>query len=300
VSPRAEQPLLSVSCLLQAATIHSAASYLLGTMKYLASIVLLTAIAVAQTSTVPSPDSQSVPVDQENAKKARTLLDQAIQALGGDAYMNIRDITQEGRTYGFHHGESEGAGVVFWRFLKYPDQERIELTKKRDVVYIYRGNEGFEITYKGTRTDDPKNVADYTRRHHYALDWVLRHWLTEPGVAVFYEGPAIAAQKEAQQVTIMNAHNEAVTLYIDTNSHLPVKKTFSWRDPTDRQRNIEEEVYDAYRPVEGVMTPFSITRFYNGDMANQRFLTSVTYNKGLSDSLFSATVTYDPNKPLRK
>ena len=98
----------------------------------------------------------------------------------------------------------------------------------------------------------------------------------------------------------MNARNEAVTLYLDTNTHLPVKKSFSWRDPTDRERNIEEEVYDAYRPVDGVMTPFSITRFYNGDMANQRFLTSVSYNKGLSDSLFSATVTYDPNKPLRK
>jgi len=44
------------------------------------------------------------------------------------------------------------------------------------------------------------------------------------------------------------------------------------------------------------MTPFSVTRFYNGDMSNQRFLHSVTYNKGLSDSLFEANITYDPNK----
>ena len=275
------------------------ASYLVGIMRYIIlSIVVLTTVAFGQGT--PAAALQSVPVDQENAHKAKALIDQAIQALGGDAYMNIRDITQEGRTYAFHHGESEGVGVVFWRFYRYPDAERIELTKKRDVVYIYRGNEGFEITYKGTRTDDPKNITDYSRRHHYALDWVLRHWLTEPDVALFYEGPAVAAQKEAQQVTIMNGHNEAVTLYFDVNSHLPVKKSFSWRDPTDRQRNVEEEVYDAYRPVEGVMTPFSITRFYNGDMANQRFLTSVSYNKGLSDSLFNAAVTYDPDKPLPK
>jgi len=267
-------------------------------MRYIVSIIFLASMALGQSAAGPA--SQSVPVDQENAAKAKALIDQAIQALGGDAYMNIRDISQEGRTYGFHHGEAEGVGVVFWRFYRYPDAERIELTKKRDIVYIYRGSEGFEITYKGTRTDDPKNIADYSRRHHYALDWVLRHWLTEPGVALFYEGPAVAAQKESQQVTVMNAHNEAVTLYFDVNSHLPVKKSFSWRDPTDRQRNIEEEVYDAYRPVEGVMTPFSVTRFYNGDMANQRFLTSVTYNKGLSDSLFEAAVTYDPNKPLPK
>jgi hypothetical protein len=44
------------------------------------------------------------------------------------------------------------------------------------------------------------------------------------------------------------------------------------------------------------MTPFSVTRFYNGDMSSQRFLNSVTYNKGLSDSMFAADVTYDPLK----
>jgi hypothetical protein len=31
-------------------------------------------------------------------------------------------------------------------------------------------------------------------------------------------------------------------------------------------------------------------------MANQRFLTSVSYNQGVSDSKFEGQVTYDPNK----
>jgi len=192
-------------------------------------------------------------------------------------------------------------GVLFWRFYKYPDKDRLELTKKRDVIYIYRGDEGFEITYKGTRSDDPKAVNDYLRRRQYSLDWVLREWLNEPGIALFYEGSTVAAQKDTQQVTIMNARDQGVTLNIDSNTHLPVKKSFSWRDPTDRERNIEEEVYDNYRPVQGIMTPFSVTRFYNGDMSNQRFINTVTYNKGLSDSLFEASITYDPNKqPVKK
>jgi hypothetical protein len=75
-----------------------------------------------------------------------------------------------------------------------------------------------------------------------------------------------------------------------------VKKTFSWRDPTDKQRNTEDEVYDAYRPVQGIMTPFSVTRFYNGDMSNQRFLSVVSYNQGLSDSLFEAPASSNPQK----
>lgn len=269
-------------------------------MKLAALLLLFAAFAFGQTSNSAPPASQSVPVDQENANKARALIDQAIQALGGQAYLTIQDISQEGRTYSLHHGEAEGTGILFWRFYKYPDKERVELTKQRDVIYIYCGNEGFEVTYKGTRADDPTAVKDYLRRRQYALDWVLREWLKEPGVALFYEGPTVAAQKDAQQVTIMNARNQGVTLYFDSNTHLPVKKSFSWRDPTDKERNVEDEVYDNYRPVQGVMTPFSITRYYNGEMSSQRFLHTVSYNQGLRDSLFSATISYDPNKVPRK
>lgn len=259
-------------------------------MKYAALLLLFAALAFGQAN--PS----ALPVDQANAAKARALIDQAIDALGGNAYLNIEDITQEGRTYAFHLGQPEGVGVVFWRFYKFPDKDRVELTKKRDVIYIYRGDEGFEITYKGTRADDPKSVADYLRRRQFSLDWVLRKWIHEPGMAFFYEGATVAAQKDAQQVSMLNAHDQGVTLYFDSNTHLPVKKTYSWRDPTDKQRNVEDEVYDNYRPVQGIMTPFSVTRFYNGDMSNQRFLNSVSYNTGVSDSLFNASITYDPNK----
>jgi hypothetical protein len=237
---------------------------------------------------------------QENARRAKNALDQAVQALGGQAYLNIHDVTQEGRTYNFFHGQPNSVGLLFWRFYKFPDKDRIELTKKRDVAYVFNGDQGSEITFKGPHPQDPKDLADYLRRRQYSLDWVLRKWLAEPGVALFYEGPTVAEQKSVEQVTIMNARNQGVTLYLDASTHLPVKKSFSWRDPTDKQRNIEEEIYDGYRLVQGVMTPFSITRTYNGEMSNQRFLNSISYNKGLDDSMFSlgtsATFPQAPKK----
>lgn len=265
-------------------------------MKFVIAFLILTIAALGQTGTPPAKSTQPIPVEQENARKAQALLDQMIQALGGPAYLSIQDISQEGRTYTFHLGVPNSLGVLFWRFYKFPDKDRIELTKKRDVVYVENGSKGYEVTYKGTRAQEAKDLADYLRRRHYSLDWVLRQWLHEPGVALFYEGPTVAEQKNAEQVTIMNARNQGVTLFIDADTHLPVKKTFSWRDPTDKQRNVEDEVYDNYRPVQGIMTPFSVTRFYNGDMSNQRFLTSVSYNQGLSDSLFGATVSPSPRK----
>src|SRR5579871_3503314 len=124
-------------------------------MKFLLPILLCAAFAFGQANSADAPPASSVPVDQESATKARTLLNQMIEALGGQAYLDIHDVSQEGRTYAFHHGTPEGAGILFWRFYKYPDEDRVELTKKRDVIYIYRGDEGYEITYKGTRADDP-------------------------------------------------------------------------------------------------------------------------------------------------
>jgi hypothetical protein len=245
----------------------------------------------------PAPAAQGLSVDQANAQKAKALLDQMVHALGGPAYLGIQDITQDGRTYSFHLGEPKGVGTQFWRFYKYPDKDRIELTKKRDVVYVFLGDRAYEITYKGTREQDPKDVADYNRRRKYALDYVVRQWLHEPGVALFYEGSTVAAQKPAEQVTITSAQNESVTLAIDSDTHLPVKKTFYWRDPTDKQRNEEDEVFDNFRPVQGIMTPFSITRFFNGDMSNQRFLNDVKYNQGIDESKFAVSV---PNQPTNK
>ena len=239
--------------------------------------------------------SQAVPAADENSAKAKALLNQAIQALGGDAYLNLTDMTQQGRSYSFHRGEATSAGLLFWRFVKFPEKERVELTKQRDVADVFNGVKGYEITYKGTAQLDPKVLADYLRRRDHSLETVLRKWINEPGVALFYEGAAVAADKPAEQVSILNSKNDSVTLYIDSTTHLPVKKSYTWRDPSDNLPNKEEEIYDAYRLTQGIMTPYSLTRFYNGEMSNQRFLNTVTYNNNLSDFMFEAKTTYDPN-----
>jgi hypothetical protein len=267
-------------------------------MRIFFAVLILSLFSSAQ-ATVPSqnaaPAPQAQPASQDNSAKARAILNQAIQTLGGAAYLNTQDMTQTGRTYSFHRGEATSAGVLFWRFVKYPDRERIEVTKQRDVAYVYNGDKGYEITFKGTTGLDAKLLTEYLRRRDHSLEKVLRQWINEPGVALFDEGPAVAADKPAEQITIMNSKNDSVTLYIDTNLHLPVKKVFTWRDPEDNLRNTEEEIYDAYRPTQGIMTPYSITRFYNGEMSNQRFLNTVTYNNNLADSMFEAKTTYDPS-----
>ena len=259
-----------------------------------------TAPAPPQVSSEPAKAAPAISADQENARKAKAIVEQALQALGGQTYLTIRDREQQGRGYGFHHGQPTGGGGVFWSFTEFPDKERLEITKERDIAELYVGNKAWEITYKGPRPLDPKDLDDYLRRRRFSLETVLRTWVSDPGVVLLYEGAANAAQHPASQITLINSQNESVTLYFDTDTHLPVKKSFSWRDPVDKQKNIEEEVYENYRPVSGVMAPFNITRYFNGDMASQRFLNSVTINQGLDPAMFDPKSGYNPNKAPAK
>lgn len=257
--------------------------------------------ATAQSSSQTSTN-QAVPIDKEaldNAAKAKSIIEQGIQALGGEAYLTIRDRESQGRGYGFHSGRPTGAGGVFWSFWEFPDKERVELTKERDIAELYVGNKAWEITYKGAHPIEQKDLDDYLRRRKFSIDTVLRTWVNDPGVVMLFEGNAIAAQHPALRVTLVNSKNEGVTLYFDTDTHLPVKKTFEWRDPVDRQKNLEEEVYENYRAVSGVMAPFNITRFFNGDMSSQRFLNTVTINQGLDQAMFDPNSGYNPMKPAK-
>jgi hypothetical protein len=253
----------------------------------------------ADTANSAAPASP-LPMDQQNAHQARNLIGQAIKALGGDAYLQIHDMQEQGRTYSFYHGHPTSNGVFFWRFTEFPDKERIELTPQRDIAYVYKADKGYEVTYKGTRAVEKKDLDDYVRRHRFSLDMVLRTWVNDPSVALFFDGAALAGALAAQKVTLINAKNEAVSIYFDIDTHLPLKKDYSWRDPVDKQKNIEEESFDNYRPVQGVMTCFNFTRYFNGEMQTERFITSASYNQNLNQAMFEANSGYNPIKAAGK
>jgi hypothetical protein len=105
----------------------------------------------------------------------------------------------------------------------------------------------------------------------------------------------------ADEITVFNSENDSVTISVDPRSHLPVRKTFSYRDPVDRLKDDETEIFSNYRTVQGVATAYSTVRLQNGEMRNQRFLTNVAYNPELSPTLFEAkTAPPSPAKSTGK
>lgn len=291
-------------------------------------VLLLGALGGAQTAQTPvappaSPAHAAAPPavnmnDSDNARKARAVLDQTIQALGGQPYLTYENRSEEGRYYPLHHGRTESTGIPYRYYVEYPDRDRFEVihTKdvfllfgqvgnvkvknKSDLVLIHNGDKGYEVTYKGTAAQDKPDLENYLRRRQHSLEWVFRKWMRDPNVALFYDGAAVVDGKETEGVTLLNSLNDSVSVFLDLNTHYPVKIGYSWRDPKDKQKNVEEEIYDSYKLVQGIWTPHSITRYFNGETSQQRFITTASYNLKLPDSLFEAAVTYDPTVPLKK
>ena len=284
-------------------------------------IFLLCALGAAQIAP-PQPAAPSPAVnlnDSDNARKARAVLDQTIQALGGQPYLAYENKEETGRYYPLYHGRTQSTGIPYNYYIQYPDKDRFEVirlkdihvipgqidiggvkSKKPDLVLIHNGDKGYETTFKGTAAQDREDLENYLRRRQHSLEYVFRKWIRDQNVALFYEGQSVVDGKECEGVTLLNSQNDSVSVFLDLNTHYPVKIGYSWRDPKDKQKNVEEEVYDNYKLVQGIWTPHSITRYFNGETSQQRFVNTATYNLKLPDSMFEAAVTYDPKAPPKK
>jgi hypothetical protein len=263
----------------------------------------------AQASTLPSAQTDGlVPstngVGDDPVGKGKKLIDQMIAALGGDTWLNRQDWIFEGRAATFYKGQPhEGAPQFQEYFRANPFGERVIIishygvfiaTNHSDVAEVWTGDNGYEITYKGTHPLPEKDVADYQRRHKHSLDVVVKEWLKQPGVLVTYEGEDMVERHLAQQVSIVTIDNDAVTLQLDEGTHLPLSISFQWRDPIYRDLNTDVQEFTDYHVIQGIQTPYAITMLHNGDMTGERFLTKVVYNAKLPEDLF------DPNRKLEK
>jgi hypothetical protein len=271
----------------------AAAQIVPASKRILISMRIVVLICLCVVSLYGQQDTSAKPAEtQTNQQKARTMVDQMIQALGGQAYLTVEDYYAEGRSGSFHN-ESLVGSSLFYRFWKWPDKDRIEVTKQRDIVQLYVGDQAYEITYKGIRPLDPQKEERLRQamiRRHYTLENVLRNWLKEPGILLLDEGPSISEGHMAEKLTIINSKNESVTILVDPETHLPLEKRFSIRDPRYRERDEEALIYGDWKVFQGINTPRMTVTKRNGETISQQIILNITYNIHPADVLFDPTV----------
>ena len=210
----------------------------------------------------------------KNAAQARAALDAMVQALGGAAWLNINNMERQGHIAAFYQGNPDPGTTEYFEFHQWPDHDRIEYTKHRDVVQFYVGRQGWEVTYRGKKPLDKDIVDDYLRRRDHSIETAVKVWMKDPNTILIYEGQHMAERHLAEQVTLISPQNEAITILMDMQTHLPLARSFQWRDPVYHDKNTDTEEYDDYHTIDGFPTPFTITRLKNGDTVRQYFVTA--------------------------
>ena len=257
-------------------------------------VILLAAAAILPprpaAAQAPSPDNAA----QKNSQQARAALNAMVAALGGQLWLDMKNMMRQGQVAAFFQGNPDPGTEKTFEFHQWPDHDRIEVTKHRDVLEFFIGRQGWEVTYRGKKPPDKDIVDDYMRRRDHSIEVAVKLWMNEPNTILLYEGQHMAERHLAEQVTLISPQNDAITILIDAQTHLPLQRIFQWRDPTYHDKNTDTEEYDDYHIVDGIPTPFTITHLKNGDTVRQYYVTRAAYNQNLPDNF------WDPDAAARK
>ena len=221
-----------------------------------------------------------------NQARARQVLAATIQALGGDAWLNVRTVREQGKTAAYFQGTPTGVVAETTDTRELPDELRIDFAGKGRVVQIYSAQQGWEITYKGAKPVPAEKLQEYLRWRGRSLRVALQQWFPDPATVLIDEGQALAERHLADKITLLSPRNDAITLEIDAATHLPIRLSFAWRDARFHDKNVDAVEYDNYQVVDGMATPFTITRTRNGQRISQRFILLVKYNVAIPTGFF--------------
>jgi hypothetical protein len=229
--------------------------------------------------------------DEETVRK---LFEDAIQAMGGDAYLNVTDMVSDGQYFAFSR-EGEPSGLIkFKDFTKLPDKSRFELgNKKKELditVFNLAANEGWILEgQKETRNATPDEMKDFKNAVKHSIDCIFRFRFKDPQNKIFYLGAGEGLDVTFEVAKIVDAENDEVTVYFDRITKLPAKIEF--RDVNNkgiRRRVINE--FSQWHMIQGINTPLRIDTSVNGRRSSQQFVLKLNYNNNLPDSFFSKPI----------
>lgn len=217
----------------------------------------------------------------KNAEQARAALNAMVQALGGQAWLNMKNSEKDGHFAAFFHGNPDLGTEQFYMFHQWPDHDRIEYTKHRDVVHLFIGRQGWEITYRGKKAIPQKDLDEFLRDRDYSVETAVKVWMKDPKTILIYEGPRMVERHLGIQVSLIAANNDALTIVMDNDTHLPLRSEYQYRDPVYHDLDKESEEYDDYHTVDGFPTAFRLTRIKNDETTQQLYVDRVKYNQDL-------------------
>jgi outer membrane lipoprotein-sorting protein len=241
-------------------------------------------------SCTPAPSAAQNPdtlLPEESEKKARALIGPMIEALGGQAYLHVRESVCEGRLAHFDHNGQLTGYTVFKDYWRYPDKNRTEYSKKGNIIDLYNGDGGWTLDRGGVAEEPASAVSDFQEQVKKDLDNLLRLRLKEAGMVFRYGGSGTVDLRQADWVEIVDAERRTFRIAIDRTTHLPIRSTVITRDDATRERSEEVTIYSLYHAIDGVQIPKQVARDRDARRIFQVFYSECRLNPGLPDEMFT-------------
>jgi hypothetical protein len=241
--------------------------------------------------------SRPAPAAESRQEQGKQLVLKSIEALGGDEFLKMKNLTQAGRAYAFYRQDLSGL-AVFTRYETYealpddpprdwlPVSRRDVYTEKGDYYALFKNGQGWEVTFRGARPLPKERVEQYRdsmRRNYF---YFLRYRLDEPDLYFYYKGTEIINNVPTDAVEIADREGESITVNLRMSDHLPVQQVYLRRDPKTRIPSEEKSIYSKYREVDGVTLPWNIRQERDGEKIFEFFGNSAQINQPLNAGLF--------------
>lgn len=252
-------------------------------------------VLIACSGAFPGQSLQAQSLNDPRAKKA---IEDAVAALGGERFLNMQDRVESGRAYSFYRDNISGLSIatIFTQYIPVASgktgqdlgvREREVFGAKEEFGYLlFREDGAWDVSFRGPTDLEQDRVDSYRRTTLNDILYFLRVRLKEPGLLFDWRGSDVIENQPVNIVDITDSENRVITVNFNQDSHLPVKETWSWRDPKTHERNDEVTRYSVYRDNDGIQWPQQIMRERNGEKKSQIFSDSVLINQHLPEAVF--------------
>src|SRR5579862_4872756 len=173
-------------------------------------------------------------------QRGKRVIDECLQALGGDRYLAMQTRIETGRAYSFYREALSGLSIatIYTRYESgvadtahnLAQKERDNYGKKQDYGVLFDENGAFDITFRGARPLPADRFARYKDTTLRDIFYILRVRLKEPGWIFESKGADVIENRAVEIVELADADNLTTTVYFDQITKLPVRQTFYRRD----------------------------------------------------------------------
>jgi len=225
--------------------------------------------------------------------RGKAILEQSIAALGGQKFLTMENRVEQGRLYSFYRDQLNGLAQAKV-YTKYEPPtgplatlERQSFGKKEeDYAYLFTDKEGIQVTYRGVRPLPAGQYEKYVDSVQRNIFYILRYRMDELGMVFEFKETAVFDNNPVEIVDITDGENRVVKVYFHRTTHLPMRQIFVRRDPDTKERMEEMTIFNKYRDAGGVMWPWSIVRYRNGEKIFEMYSENVTINATVDPKLF--------------